>query len=246
MTKRQNIAIGVIAITIIAQVVLLAMMTRSRTDILVHGKQVTFRTAPVDPRDFLRGDYVVLRYPFSTYWGIDENSARGRRDDFYANNNGRFVYVTLVPEPEMHAKWRQDEIETQKKLDELLAKDSESPRRDADGLPMKSWEVRNAQSVLAGIRARLRNTDENLWTAQSVSFEKPTSGTFIRGRLEGGQIVYGIEAYYVQEGSGKTIENAIRNRNDNKIVLVDAAIIETTGEAAIRTVRVVDVASNDQ
>jgi uncharacterized membrane-anchored protein len=40
----------------------LAYMVESRASILRYGTEVRLRTAPVDPRDFLRGDYVTLNY----------------------------------------------------------------------------------------------------------------------------------------------------------------------------------------
>ncbi len=43
--------------------------------------------------------------------------------------------------------------------------------------------------------------------------EPPASGLFIRGTAQGhGRATYGIESYYVQEGTGHDYENAVRNR----------------------------------
>jgi uncharacterized membrane-anchored protein len=43
--------------------------------------------------------------------------------------------------------------------------------------------------------------------------EPPASGVFIRGKAEAyGRATYGIESYYVQEGTGHDYENAARNR----------------------------------
>ena len=47
------------------QVALIALMVLDRVQILRTGTEVTLQTRPVDPRDFLRGDYVVLRYDVS-------------------------------------------------------------------------------------------------------------------------------------------------------------------------------------
>ena len=40
-------------------------MVLDRVQILREGTEVTLQTRPVDPRDFLRGDYVVLDYDIS-------------------------------------------------------------------------------------------------------------------------------------------------------------------------------------
>ncbi len=52
-------------IAILLQCVLLILMVADRTQILREGREVTLQTQPVDPRDLLRGDYVVLRYDIS-------------------------------------------------------------------------------------------------------------------------------------------------------------------------------------
>ncbi|AJC79082.1 GDYXXLXY domain-containing protein [Rhizobium etli bv. phaseoli str. IE4803] len=48
------------------QTVILGTVIQSRASILTNGTEVLLKTAPVDPRDFLRGDYVVLNYDIST------------------------------------------------------------------------------------------------------------------------------------------------------------------------------------
>jgi uncharacterized membrane-anchored protein len=47
---------------ILLQCALLILMVADRTQILRDGVEVTLQTRPVDPRDLLRGDYVVLGY----------------------------------------------------------------------------------------------------------------------------------------------------------------------------------------
>lgn len=49
----------------LVQVALLSVMILDRVQILRDGKEVTLRSRPVDPRDLLRGDYVVLGYDIS-------------------------------------------------------------------------------------------------------------------------------------------------------------------------------------
>src|ERR1043165_8678002 len=50
---------------VIVQVALLALMIIDRVEILREGSEVTLQSRPVDPRDLLRGDYVVLGYDIS-------------------------------------------------------------------------------------------------------------------------------------------------------------------------------------
>lgn len=55
------------AVTVaLLQTAVLGYIVQSRAAILRHGTEVLLKTAPVDPRDFLRGDYVVLNYDISS------------------------------------------------------------------------------------------------------------------------------------------------------------------------------------
>jgi len=45
-----------------SQIGVLAAMIKQHATILLHGREVMLEIIPVDPRDFLRGDYVTLRY----------------------------------------------------------------------------------------------------------------------------------------------------------------------------------------
>ncbi|MCV9997123.1 GDYXXLXY domain-containing protein [Pararhizobium sp. YC-54] len=48
------------------QTAFLGYMIESRASILRNGVDVVLKTVPVDPRDLLRGDYVILAYNIST------------------------------------------------------------------------------------------------------------------------------------------------------------------------------------
>lgn len=48
------------------QTAVIGYMVESRASILRSGADIRLKTAPVDPRDLLRGDYVTLSYPIST------------------------------------------------------------------------------------------------------------------------------------------------------------------------------------
>ncbi len=63
---------------------------------LKHGEEIVLKTVPVDPRDILRGDYVVLRYEIST-------ARRGGADAPYYFRPNQVVYVALEDEG---GEWR--------------------------------------------------------------------------------------------------------------------------------------------
>jgi uncharacterized membrane-anchored protein len=58
------IAAAIVAIAF--QTVVIGYMVQGRASILRSGTDIWLETAPVDPRDLLRGDYVILSYPVST------------------------------------------------------------------------------------------------------------------------------------------------------------------------------------
>lgn len=67
-------------------------VVESRASILRHGTEVTLRTAPIDPRDLLRGDYVVLSYDIAS---IAANRIAG---DWPQGRGQHDIFVRLVPE----------------------------------------------------------------------------------------------------------------------------------------------------
>lgn len=60
MRKKLTVAV------VVAQLLVLGVMAGQREWLLAHGQTVYLRTAPVDPRDPMRGDYVRLSYSLNT------------------------------------------------------------------------------------------------------------------------------------------------------------------------------------
>jgi len=57
-------------IIVLFQILILVGLMGFNEANLAFGKSVVLQTAPVDPRDIFRGDYVVLRYEISTLSNI--------------------------------------------------------------------------------------------------------------------------------------------------------------------------------
>jgi uncharacterized membrane-anchored protein len=70
------------------QLGLIAAMVFDRASILREGTEVTLQTRPVDPRDFLRGDYVVLSYNISE---VPAGELKGKLP------RAPYVFVKLAP-----------------------------------------------------------------------------------------------------------------------------------------------------
>jgi len=76
-----------------------------------------------------------------------------------------------------------------------------------------------------------------LWKAVNFSLEKPKEAVFLRGVMKpyGAETVFGIESYFVQEGTGKAIEDAMRRNREGVIVEL---VVAPDGKASIKTVHV--------
>ncbi|MDP3042159.1 MAG: GDYXXLXY domain-containing protein [Candidatus Omnitrophota bacterium] len=77
----------------------------SKQHIIRTGKTILLETVPVDPRDFLRGDYVILRYKIST---IDLQQIQSEKSYY---GQGEKVYVKLEPKERF---WEAIAVKTKK------------------------------------------------------------------------------------------------------------------------------------
>ena len=78
-----------ITIAFLVQVGLVGWLIADRALLLRNGQEVRLAVAPVDPRDLLRGDYIVLSYDISQ---VDNTQLAG--DDAFAE--GDAIYVSLA------------------------------------------------------------------------------------------------------------------------------------------------------
>jgi uncharacterized membrane-anchored protein len=88
-------ALAILALAI-GQSLFLAAMVWDRVSLLRSPTVVTLETAPIDPRDLFRGDYVILSYTVSSL-PLD---ALAGDDEF---ERGKPIYVELAPEGDI---WR--------------------------------------------------------------------------------------------------------------------------------------------
>jgi len=165
--SERNVLTAVIIVAVLQFGVLGAMIANEMRP-HVSGATIRVATVPVDPRDLFRGDYVILRYEFSSTRSIP---------GFHGN----------------HA---------------------------------------SEQTVYAVMRQ-----EGELWKATSLHRTRPKEGVFLRGVVKpySNEIVYGIESYFVQEGTGKVIEDAMRSNRES--VVVELAVAPN-GKTSIKTVHV--------
>jgi uncharacterized membrane-anchored protein len=68
--SRSRLLVAAVAVALL-QIGFLSWIVAGRAAILRDGKEVLLKVEPVDPRDFLRGDYVRLRYEGVTQVPLD-------------------------------------------------------------------------------------------------------------------------------------------------------------------------------
>ena len=68
MTVFPRIVLIAVAVSLL-QIAFIGWMVAGRAAVLRDGTDVTLSVEPIDPRDLLRGDYVVLAYPISVIEG---------------------------------------------------------------------------------------------------------------------------------------------------------------------------------
>ncbi|MDR1520387.1 MAG: GDYXXLXY domain-containing protein [Planctomycetota bacterium] len=152
----------------------LLYLPASRSIILAFGEPVLLEARPVDPRDWLRGDFVVLGYEIAARAAAAIPSAWDVDGDRFRDE----VYVTL--------------------------------EKDGDGIG----------------------------AVKEVSRSRPAAGLYLAGTLDGRWAVdidFGIGAYYVQEGTGGELEDAVRRGR----VLVDVRVLR--GRGVINALKVLPV-----
>lgn len=95
MSKTRSLLLG---LAVVLQVAVLVWIALTNQRILDNGESILLQTAPVDPSDTFRGEYVSLNYEISTIdlsaVNVDEGAAGIERGDT--------VYVDLFPDGKYH------------------------------------------------------------------------------------------------------------------------------------------------
>jgi len=168
-----------IVLAVLMQILVLVYMAGEREYILRNGKIIYLRTAPIDPRDLFRGDYVRLNYEISSIPA--GNLPRG---DAAKMTKGEKVYVNL------------------------------------------------------------KESSNGLYELDRISESKPREGIYLVGRSPydywyqrfGHPLMlnYGIEAYFVQQGRGREIEQRLGSRNQIQIPLEMQIAVGRNGKSVIK------------
>ena len=191
------------------QIVALGAMIADRMWLLASGKEATIAVIPVDPSDIFRGDYVTLRYGFSQInaW---EFTTEG---DF---NPADTAFVTIKPSSEPNG-WIVTNISHQK------------PDSVEDGSLMLKGRVTSAY--------RQSGTSTEDWANEGKPDFYPPLSEKPKHLCPGGcpvlTVEYGIESYFLEQGTGQPIE---QERNDGSLSAKVA--VDSDGRAGIKALMI--------
>jgi uncharacterized membrane-anchored protein len=206
-------------IFVLLQVALLIGIITYRQYWVATGERILLKTAPVDPRDIFRGDYVNLGYEISTL----DLGALGTKESFKPNEK---VYIILEKNP--------DGVFSAKSISKELPKGGKFIQgRVQREMPLTRWEVvlkdesENLHSLRPQWFSNVKKGDRTTFCLdergnviqfykEDADYKPKCRGQLLVGIVEEIKetksrmlnVEYGIESYFVEEGKGRAIESS--------------------------------------
>jgi uncharacterized membrane-anchored protein len=111
---------------------------------------------------------------------------------------------------------------------------SRIPSQGIEGLSTTRWGNGYDKQGRTVYVPLVKEDDGIHWRAAKVTLDKPPAAPFLKGQVTRyGQLQFGIEAYYLEEGTGHKYEQAIRERK-----LAAELAVTSGGQAALRGLRI--------
>jgi len=204
---------------VLLQVALLVGMIAYRQYWVATGERILLRTAPVDPRDIFRGDYVSLRYDISAL-DLDGLGVKGSfkpNETVYIilekNQEGVFGAVSVsrgLPTGKRFIQGRVQHETTLSKWEVILRDYSEN---------LHDLKPRWFENIKRGDRITFCLDERGNvlhFYKEDADYKPKCRDQSLSGIVEGIKemksrvlhVEYGIENYFVEEGKGKAIESS--------------------------------------
>jgi len=212
---------------VLLQAALLISIIAYRQYWVATGERVLLRTAPVDPRDIFRGDYVNLQYDISTL-DLDGLGAKGSfkpNEKVYVllekNQEGVFTAVSVNRGLPSGKRFIQGRVEYERTLSkwEVTLKD------DSDNLhelkPQWFENIKRGDRITFCLDERGNVLH---FYKEEADYRPKCRVQSLTGTIEGVRemksrvlnVEYGIENYFVEEGKGRAVE-ASRNARELRV-----------------------------
>jgi len=215
------------AFFVLLQVALLVGIIAYRQYWVATGEKILLRTAPVDPRDIFRGDYVSLRYHISTL----DLDGLGVKGSFKSNET---VYVILeknqegvfnaesvsrgLPTGKRFIQGRVQYETTASKWEVTLKDDSEN---------LHELKPRWFENIKRGDRLTFCLDERGNvlhFYKEDADYRPKCRDQSLSGIVDGIKemksrvlnVEYGIENYFVEEGKGRVVESS-RNARELRV-----------------------------
>lgn len=137
--KKHWLFVGAVVAALLQTGVMLAGV-QQRISILRSGSEVVLRTLPVDPRDLMRGDYVILGYDISRLPTIMISGEPSRKSGL------NYIYVVLARQPD--GLWKAEKAQFE--MPEALKSDQIFLRGEVEA-PIQAYDSYSTVPVSYGI-----------------------------------------------------------------------------------------------
>ncbi len=212
---------------ILLQVALLLGIIAYRHYWVATGERILLRTAPVDPRDIFRGDYVRLQYGISTL-DLDGLGAKGSfkpNEKVYVllerNQEGVFIAVSLSRELPSGKRFIQGRVQYERTLSkwEVTVRDDSDHSHELKPLWFEGVKRGNRVTFCLDERKNVLHFHK-----EEAEYQPKCGGESLTGTIEEIKetrsrvlnVEYGIENYFVEEGKGRAVESS-RNARELRV-----------------------------
>ncbi|OPY76673.1 MAG: hypothetical protein A4E65_03128 [Syntrophorhabdus sp. PtaU1.Bin153] len=216
-------------VIILLQAILLTCIIAYRQYWVATGEKILLKSAPVDPRDIFRGDYVALRYDISS---LDLDAVTTK--EVFAPKERIFVTLQKRADgtcgalsvsramPAGRRTFIQGRAlgETQRSSWEVEVKDDGGTIQTLKPAWFEGYKIGDAVVFCVDEKNGVINFHKN-----NSSYQQPCpTQKMITGSVEGVvetkkkflNVEYGIDSFFVEEGRGRVIESS-RNLGDLKV-----------------------------
>lgn len=183
------------------QVLTVASIAITKERLLATGQEIILQTAPIDPRDIFKGDYVRLDYSFSKVPVSKLN------DDLLNTGlkKGQKVFLSL----------------------------DINNRGIAQGNHLSLTPPQDSLYLVGRVKSHWPYHNYQKW---SESNKKPAE-TF-----QPVMVKYGLEQYFVEQGSGLEMEKIRGTRNSFQVPMLMHVAVSDTGDSVIRSFKWANIA----
>ncbi|MGA2466867.1 MAG: GDYXXLXY domain-containing protein [Thermodesulfobacteriota bacterium] len=203
---------------VLLQVVLLLGIIAYRQYWVSTGEKILLKTAPVDPRDIFRGDYINLRYDISTLdlgkLGVKERFKE--REKVYVilerNPDGTFDATSASRELSAGKKFIQGRVQYERPSSkwEVVLKDDSENLHHLKPQWFSNFKKGDRITFCLDERGNVLN-----FFKDDAEYKPKCRGQLLSGTVEEIKeiklrilhVEYGIESYFVEEGKGREVES---------------------------------------